>query len=214
MLQTLKVIYYVIRNLRNTVRDAMFGADYVHLQQLRRAGRFTQGPQTYGIPRILKYDGGHERLHVGNYSSLNGTFVLGGKHAVDALTTYPHRINWKLEGRYEDGFPTPTGDTVVGSDVWTCAGCLIMSGVRIGDGAIVAAGALVTKDVPPYAIVGGNPAQILRFRFDEEVRAELLAIKWWGWPEEEVRRVVPLIAGKDPQALIAYARTRPGAAAR
>lgn len=210
MLQHLKFVYYILRNLRNALRDAMLGAGYANLQRLLKSGRVTQGPQTYGIPEILTYDGGRERLVVGNYSSLGGTYLLGGKHAVDAVTTYPHRMLWKLEGAGEDGFPTPTGDTIVGSDVWTCAGSLMMSGITIGDGAIVAAGAVVTKDVPPYAIVGGNPAKVIRYRYDEAVRETLLEIKWWDWPEADVRAAVPLIAGTDVEAFIAYARRRFG----
>ncbi len=210
MRAAVSLVAFVVRNLRNATQDALFGAGYVNLRRLQRSGRVITGPQTYGIPTIRTYDGGGERLLVGNYSSLGGTYLLGGKHAVDAVTTYPHRINWKLPGAFEDGFPTPTGDTIVGSDVWTCEGSLIMSGVTIGDGAIIAAGAVVTKDVPPYAIVGGNPAQLIRYRFGEEQRDALLEIRWWDWPEEEVRMAVPLIAGTDIGAFIAYARERAG----
>lgn len=210
MLAKLKLVYYILRNLRNAVRDAMFGADYAHWQRLQRSGRVSLGPHTYGIPTVRTFDGGHECLRAGAYSSLNGTYLLGGRHAVDAVTTYPHRINWKMEGAFTDGFPTPTGDTLVGSDVWTCADALILSGVSIGDGAIVGAGAVVTKDVPPYGIVAGNPARLIRYRYDEQQRAALLDIRWWDWPQERVRAAVPLLAGKDIDAFIAYAR---GAAA-
>ncbi|HEX6390020.1 MAG TPA: CatB-related O-acetyltransferase [Solirubrobacteraceae bacterium] len=208
MPNSLKLPYYVLRNLKNALRDAMFGADYAHWQRLQRNGRVVVGAQSYGFPTVHTFDGGKERLFAGNYCSLGGTYLLGGKHAVDAVTTYPHRINWKLPGAYEDGFPTPTGDTHVGSDVWTCYGSWILSGVTIGDGAIVAAGAVVTKDVPPYAIVGGNPAQIIRYRYDEDQIEALLQIRWWDWPEEEVRKAVPLLAGKDIDAFIDYARER------
>jgi acetyltransferase-like isoleucine patch superfamily enzyme len=208
MLARLKLIYYVLRNLRNALRDAMFGENYAQMRRLERQGHLTQGPQTYGFPRILTYERGQEKLIVGNYCSLGGTFILGGKHAVDAVTTYPHRINWKMPGAGTDGFPTPTGDTVLGSDVWTCEGSLILSGVTIGDGAIVAAGAVVTKDVPPYAIVGGNPAKVLRYRYDEDEREAMLAIRWWDWPVDVVREAVPLLAGKDLDAFLEFARDR------
>lgn len=142
---------------------------------------------------------------MGSYTSLAGTYILGGNHGPDRPTTYPMRINWGLEGAWEDGVPVPTGDTIVGSDVWTCEESVILSGVKIGDGAIVGAGAVVTKDVPPYAIVGGSPARLIRYRFDEEQRAALLQIRWWDWPEDAVREALPLLTGGDVDALIAYA---------
>jgi hypothetical protein len=110
-----------------------------------------------------------------------------------------------MEGNYDD-YPVPMGDTVVGNDVWTTENCLIMSGVKIGDGAIVAAGSVVTRDVPPYAIVGGNPAKLIRFRFTEEQIAALLEIRWWDWPEDRVRAAVPYFESEDVDAFIAYAR--------
>jgi hypothetical protein len=82
--------------------------------------------------------------------------------------------------------------------------------VHIGDGAVIAAGAVVTKDVPPYAIVAGNPAKVIRYRHTEEQRAALLEIKWWDWTDEEVREAVPLLAGSDIDAFIEYARARKG----
>jgi acetyltransferase-like isoleucine patch superfamily enzyme len=192
------------------VRSSYLGQDASVWKQLQRQGRVTVGRHTYGIPEVWTYYLGTEKLHVGAYSSLGSTFLLGGKHAVDAVTTYPHRINWQMPGAGEDGFPTPTGDTNVGSDCWVCPGALIMSGVTIGDGAIVGGGAVVTKDVPPYAIVGGNPAKVIRYRFSEEQIAALLEIRWWDWPDDEVREAVPLLAGKDVDEFIAFARAKAG----
>jgi acetyltransferase-like isoleucine patch superfamily enzyme len=201
-------------NAVRRLRDAYYGKDLAHWKRLLKEGRVTQGQWTYGIPEVWTYMYGTEKLHVGAYSSLGSTFLLGGKHAIDRVTTYPHRIWYHLPGAGEDGFPTPTGDTYVGSDCWMCPGALIMSGVRIGDGAVVGGGAVVTKDVPPFAIVGGNPAKVIRYRFDEAQIEALLDIKWWDWPDDEVRAAIPLIAGDDIDAFIDYAyerlgRTRP-----
>ncbi len=197
-------------NAFRRLRDGYRGRDVSVYRRLQRQGRVLVGEGTYGVPEIWTYMHGTEKLHIGNYSSLGSTFLLGGKHAVDRVTTYPHRILWQLPGAGEDGFPTPTGDTYVGSDVWACPGALIMSGVTIGDGAIVGGGAVVTRDVPPFAIVGGNPAKVIRHRFDERQIAALLDIRWWDWPEPEIREALPLIAGDDVDAFIRYARERAG----
>ncbi len=145
MHEMLRLLYHVGRNARTSLRNALLGENYAEMRRLQRAGRVTIGPGTYGWPRIWTDVNGHECLRVGNYSSLNGTYLLGGRHGDNFVTTYPHRINWKMPGAGEDGFPTPTGDTIVGSDVWTCEDSLILSGVKIGDGAIVAAGAVVDQ---------------------------------------------------------------------
>jgi hypothetical protein len=199
------------RFLANAYRHAgegIIGKDLAVLRRLQREGRVTLGPGTYGVPPILTFMLDKTCLHVGSYSSLGALMMLGGKHPSDRVTTYPHRIWMGMEGAGEDGFPTPTGDTIVGSDVWLCYEALILSGLTIGDGAIVAAGAVVTKDVPAYAIVGGNPARLIRYRYPEEQREALLDIRWWDWPEHEIRDAVPLLAGDDVDAFIEYARTR------
>lgn len=207
MKNLLRRIYYAYRRVHMTI----VGPNEYTWKRMLKSGRVVVGPQTYGIPAIDHYMLGTERLLVGNYSSLGGTYLLGGAHAIDRVTTYPHRINFGMPGAGEDGYPTFQGDTHVGSDVWTCQGSLMMSGITIGDGAVVAGGAVVTKDVPPYAIVGGNPAKLIRYRFTPEQIEALLEIKWWDWPVEEVREAVPLIAGDDVDAFIEYARAKKGA---
>ena len=89
------------------------------------------------------------------------------------------------------------GDTVIGNDVWIGLGAMFMPGVQVGDGAIIAAGALVTRDVAPYAVVGGNPAKLLRSRFDEATIRELLRLRWWDWPIERITEKVKAICGGD-----------------
>jgi acetyltransferase-like isoleucine patch superfamily enzyme len=215
--QQIRFAYYLALNGRRSLVNALLGEEAAEMRRLRRSGRLLMGPWSYGHPRILAFRHGCERLIVGRYSALAGTWVLGGNHGPKRITTYPLRIHFGMDGDYDE-WSVATGDTIVGSDVWTCENCLILPGVTIGDGAVVAAGAVVSKDVPPYAIVGGNPASVLRYRFDEAQREALLDIRWWDWPEERIRAAVPLMESEDADAFIAYARGEQvalsGAAAR
>ncbi|WP_264768975.1 DapH/DapD/GlmU-related protein, partial [Klebsiella pneumoniae] len=99
---------------------------------------------------------------------------------------------------------TTRGDVVIGSDCWICTNALILSGVTIGHGAVVAAGAVVTRDVPPFAIVGGNPARQIRWRFEEDIREALLASAWWDWPVDEVKQVARTLCSTDMTAFLRY----------
>lgn len=131
-------------------------------------------------------------LFVGNYTSIaSGVKVfLGGEHRTDWVTTFPFNVLWESAKHYE-GHPATKGDVVIGNDVWIGTEALITSGVKIGDGAVVGARAVVTRDVPPYAIVAGNPAKIVRYRFDEKSIERLLALQWWDWPEHQIARAMP-----------------------
>lgn len=137
---------------------------------------------------------------IGRYCSLNDESYLmpHGNHHLEFVTTYRFDqimgVEPKLTGR--------DGPITIGNDVWTGFGSIILSGVTVGDGAVVAAGAIVTKDVPPYAIVGGVPANIIRYRFDEETRRALLRIRWWDWTEPKVRSHVDQLASSDIAAFI------------
>lgn len=146
-----------------------------------------------------------DKLVIGRFCMIASgvTFIMnGGNHLSDAISTFPFAIfgkGWEhaMEGR---SYPHK-GDTRIGNDVWIGSQATIMMGVQVGDGAIIATNATVTKDVPPYAIVGGNPAQVLRMRFSPEEVARLLEIRWWDWPVEKITRNLALLTRMDITAL-------------
>lgn len=132
---------------------------------------------------------------------------LGGEHRHDWVTTYPFSALWD-QARSIPGHPRSKGDVIIGHDVWIGYGATILSGVNIGNGAVVGAKAVVTKDVPPYAIVAGNPARIVKFRFTPRQINRLLAIAWWDWPEGEIIAALPLLLHTDIDLFIQYCATR------
>lgn len=109
---------------------------------------------------------------------------------------------FKMDGANQDGHPSTKGDVIVGNDVWMASGVKILSGVKIGDGAVIGANALVSKDVEPYSIVGGNPAKLIKYRFDEETISKLLKIKWWDWDDEKVKESVSLLCNDGIQKFV------------
>ena len=202
LMTALRLVKFQFRRLAMS----FWGRDEAVYRSLVKQGRVKIGHGTYGIPSIHAFDHDPTRLIAGNYCSLGGNYMLGGQHAAHHVTTWPARILWNMEGAGKDGVPIHRGDIVVGSDVWTGYGCFILGGISIGHGAIVATGSVVTKDVPPYAIVGGNPAKVIKYRHTEEQRAALLEIAWWDWPEEKVREAVPYLVNEDIDAFIEWAR--------
>ena len=127
------------------------------------------GEKSYGFINLERFNNPKEKLIIGNYVSIanNVVFILGGNHQLNTISTYPLfsnlvHLNPKLDS-------VTKGPIIVEDEVWIGYGSIILSGIRIGKGAIVAAGSVVTKDIPPYAVVGGNPARIIRYRFDEEI---------------------------------------------
>jgi len=151
-----------------------------------------------------------DRLIIGRFCAIarGVRFIMNGaNHRMSGFSTYPFNIfaaGWERVTPAPDQLPF-RGDTVVGNDVWIGYEAMVMPGVRIGDGAIVAARSVVTSDVEPYTIVGGNPARPLRRRFDDETIAELLAIRWWDWPIAQVTGHLEAIVGADLDALRAAA---------
>ena len=139
-----------------------------------RFEKVSVGKKTYGALNVTDFSPANTMLKIGNYCSISPgvQFLLGGEHQINSISTFPFKV--KCFGfEYEAG---SKGDIIVGDDVWIGTNAIICSGVNIGQGAIVAAGSVVTKSVEPYAIVGGNPAKLIRYRFEERIRLKLLSI--------------------------------------
>lgn len=169
---------------------------------------FRIGDHSYGKPRVL-FESDQASLTVGKYSSVADDVVimLGGDHRIDWVTTYPLHLYYP-EWSELKGHPATKGDVVIGNDVWIGREALILSGVTIGDGAVIGARALVTKDVMPYSVVAGNPARHIKFRFDEETIEVLQRIAWWNWPEKIIREATPFLLSNDIAALVRFFNER------
>jgi len=145
-------------------------------------GRFT-----YGDPKIEMWTNKY-RLVIGNFCSIakNVKIIVDGNHRTDWITTYP--LGQFVEGvARNQGHPAGKGDMTIGSDVWIGRDALIVPGVQIGDGAVIAAGSVVTRDVRAYEIVGGNPAQHISSRFADDQIEALMNIRWWDWPMDKIK---------------------------
>lgn len=142
-----------------------------------------------------------EKLIIGKFCAIatGAKFIMSSaNHKMDGFSTYPFFIFGRGWEKDFDMASLPyKGDTVVGNDVWIGYDATIMPGVTIGDGAIIGAKSVVTKDVPPYTIVGGNPAKIIRARFDDQTIARLREIAWWDWSREKISRNIPIIIDND-----------------
>ncbi|MCP3928837.1 MAG: CatB-related O-acetyltransferase [Bacteroidetes bacterium] len=159
--------------------------------------QYAIGKHTYGKPRIYSWGEG-SNFKIGAFCSIasNVKIYLGGEHRTDWVTTYPFNHLWE-SAKHIKGQPKTKGDVIIGNDVWIGDNAVIMSGVTIGDGAAIGNNALVTKDVPAYTIVAGNPACILKKRFDEETIHRLLIIKWWEWNDGVIENFLPLMLDKN-----------------
>jgi acetyltransferase-like isoleucine patch superfamily enzyme len=158
-----------------------------------RYSEYSIGDFSYGEP-IIHHWGEKATLRIGRFCSIASgvTILLGGEHNLDFISTYPFKVF--LDG-FEDSpkYAGTNGDVTIGNDVWIGTNALILSGVKIGDGAVVGASTVVTKDIEPYSVVAGNPARLIRKRFDEETIEELLRIKWWNWEIQRIRENLPIL---------------------
>lgn len=161
---------------------------------------------------LYHYPVNHDRLIIGRFCSIacGAKFLFNSaNHTLGSLSTYPFPIFWGEKWGIDSSEVASAwdnhGDIVVGNDVWIGYEAVIMAGVHIGDGAIIAARAVITRDVPAYAIVGGVPAKVIRSRFDADTVAELLRLGWWNWPYEKIWQALPLIRSGAIGALTLFA---------
>lgn len=165
---------------------------------------FVRDPRDFERNNVLyHYPINHERLTIGKFCSIacGAKFLFNSaNHALGSLSTYPFPIffeEWDLPVEDISRAWDNKGDIVIGNDVWIGYEAVILAGVTVGDGAIVGTRAVVTKDVPPYTIVGGVPAKPIRKRFSETVIDRLLALQWWDWPEERIAANLEAILSGD-----------------
>jgi len=156
------------------------------------------GKQTYGHDNIdIYYWGENTWLDIGDYCSISGHILvyLGGNHRIDWATTYPFgHVNKNTFNMFDGkGHPGTKGDVKIGNDVWIGTYVTIMSGVTIGDGACIACNSVVTKDVPPYGIAGGNPAKLIKNRFSDDIIKKFLYHKWWELDVSTINKISPLL---------------------
>lgn len=207
-------MYKRLKRIERSLRLKLRKRSHAASQLARRTAKFcaqypdyTIGLGSYGMPIV--FDGNHDStLKIGAFCSIsdNVRIFLGGIHRSDWVSNYPFPA-FVREAAHIPEYDLSNGDVVIGSDVWLCANCIILSGVTIGHGAVVANGAIVTKDVEPYSIVAGNPAKIIRYRFEEPIRKRLLDTAWWDWPEAEILSKVELLCNDDIERFLASTGT-------
>ena len=181
--------------LKHVITDANIKAgDYTMYND------FVNDPRDFQKNNVLyHYPINRDRLIIGKFCSIacGAKFIFtSANHKLGSLSTYPFPLffeEWELDKANVTDSWDNKGDIVIGNDVWIGYEAVIMQGVTIGDGAIIGTRAVVTKDVPPYTIVGGIPAKTIRKRFSDEVISRLLEIKWWEWSDERIRENISAI---------------------
>lgn len=182
--------------LKNSVKASnIFVGDYTYFDDRR------YGPDKFEEYNVLyNYDFSKVKLVIGKFCAIAAEtrFIMTGDHKLDAISTYPFPIfghGWESAFNVRD-LPVK-GDIIVGHDVWFGYDSLVMNGVTIGNGAIIAAGAVVVKDVPAYVIVAGNPAKVVKMRFDDKTVDRLQKIAWWDWSIEKINKHLKLLCHLD-----------------
>ncbi|GLR17022.1 CatB-related O-acetyltransferase [Portibacter lacus] len=178
----------VVKNPNIIIGDYTYYDDFEHVENFEKNVKY-------------HFDFTGDQLIIGKFCMIASdvTFIMNGaNHLSDAITSYPFAIFGKDWSNAMEGKTYPTkGNTTVGNDVWIGYAATIMPGVTIGDGAIIGSKSVVTKDVAPYEIVGGNPAKLIRKRFSDEEIHRLLNLKWWDWPIEKITKNVQKLTGKN-----------------
>lgn len=186
--------YHRLCFLKNVIKNPNIEVgDYTYYDDFEDVANFEKNVKYH-------FDFVGDKLIIGKFCQIasGATFIMNGaNHLQDSVSTFPFAIFGADWGNAMEGKSYPSkGDTVIGNDVWIGYDATIMPGVTIGDGAIIGSKSVVAKDVPPYTIVGGNPAREIRKRFSEERIQELLELKWWDWPVEKITKELSFLTGK------------------
>lgn len=195
----MKVLEQFLRTaLSRATRSSLAWDRSRRIEELKRKGLLCVGAYSYGINHldIHQYRGSENQVIIGRYCSIgpNVTLIVGGNHPTAWVSTFPFRAKLQMTGAFSDGMPSSRGPIEIGSDVWIGTGSTVLSGVSIGHGAVVAAGAVVTRSVPPYAIVAGNPAAVVRIRFPQSIVDRLLLSLWWESEPDQLRPFVDCLS--------------------
>ncbi len=146
-----------------------------------------------------------DKLIIGNYCSIGSgaIFMMAGNqgHRTDWISTFPFHFQANIFKKSKNPYKK-LGNTIVGHDVWIGSEAMIMAGVTIGSGAVIASRAVVTKNVEPYAVIGGNPAEVIKYRFSDDKIKKLLTLKWWDWSESKVKENMGLLCGEDISTIL------------
>lgn len=190
--------------LKNTISDTNIDVgDYTMYND------FVNDPRDFQKNNVLyHYPVNNDKLTIGKFCSIacGAKFIFNSaNHSIKSISTYPFPLffeEWGLNKANVAEAWDNKGDIVVGNDVWIGYEAVILSGVKIGDGAIIGARAVVTKDIPPYTIVGGVPAKPIRKRFSDETITELLKLQWWNWSAERIKQNLSAIQNGQISKLI------------
>lgn len=185
------------------LRDTLFHRD---IEKYNKSAFLSVGDFTYGVPSIRFNRNENESVTIGKFCSIAAGVKIfgGGEHNSKWMTTYPFCVFLKEYSGIE-GYPAyRPSRTKIDNDVWIGEDAKILNGVHISDGAIIGTAAVVTKDVPPYAIVAGNPARIIRYRFEPDVIDKLLEMKWWEWSDSQIYAAVRLLESENIEELYQY----------
>ncbi len=176
-------------------------------ESAHRSGHFSAGRWSYwdSTCRFLTYKA-QDRIEIGSFTSIsaNVCIVAGGNHNMHHVSQYPFSL-LHFDGPGSGPEPQAIERVTIGNDVWIGIGATIIGNVNIGDGAVVAAGAVVTRDVPPYAVVAGVPARVIKSRRSEQEAETLLALRWWDWPDETLLGAESALRSEDLDGLMAFA---------
>lgn len=185
--------------LKNIIKNPnIIVGDYTYYDDFESVDNFEKNVKYH-------FDFVGDKLIIGKFCMIASgvRFIMnGGNHMTESISAYPFAIFGKDWSNAMDGKSYPTkGYTIIGNDVWIGHNSTIMPGIKIGDGAIIAANSIVVKDVEPYTIVGGNPSKVIKKRFSDEVINLLLAIQWWNWDIEKITQNVQLLTSNDFEKL-------------